>query len=111
MMSVELYVFNPFLNNTKYVVHSSLPHDNWPILAGNIIVKDGKVFYLDEESGRFKPRNKLYLFEQILGKEVFSEQPILKVCNLPDTSEAERCSLEQVNDLFDLYKHFFYTNL
>ena len=107
----NLYICNPLINGKKYLSHSSLLHDNWPILAGNISFYNGKIRYLDEESGHFKPRNRIFLFEKIYSNNIYTNDCILKHCHLPELPIEERCQMDRVQNLFDLYKYFFYNKI
>lgn len=107
----KLYVYDPLINGIKYLSHSGLLNDNWPILAGNISFDKGKICYVDEESGHFKPRNRLFLLEDIFGENIYTDNCTLKHCHFPELQAEERCQMKSVQNLFDLYKYFFYNKI
>lgn len=106
--SKNLYLAPPYINGEKWITHSSLLHDNWPILAGHIVVKAGKVCYLDEESGHFKPRRCLHFFTDIFGWDVTTSDCYFNHCNLDKLPEIERSKIKKIQELFDFYKYIFY---
>ena len=81
------------------------------VKEGNISFYNGKIRYLDEESGHFKPRNRIFLFEKIYSNNIYTNDCILKHCHLPELPIEERCQMDRVQNLFDLYKYFFYNKI
>lgn len=105
--SKNLYIAPPLIDNERWITHSSLLHDSWPILAGHIIIKDGKVSYIDEESGHFKPRRRIHLFMNTLENDIIAKDCFFKHSNLDDIPSNEHLKMKNIQDLFDFYKYVF----
>lgn len=75
-------VFIKDLPNTHLYHHSDISVEPWAISAGQMVFKDGKIIYVNRQSGHYKPHIKhlkygIKSLKQKFGKSVFSKEYLI----------------------------------
>lgn len=101
----NIFISKQYTCNKKNLNHSCLIKNSWPVLAGNIIIKNGIIKYIDEISGHFKPKNRVYIIKKVIkDKKIYSNAQIIESKNTPCSYQDRYYEIESVNDLLNLYK-------